>query len=399
MNAPVPTGALTGMRVIDAGQIIAGPFAATLLGEFGAEVIKVEQPRTGDQARGVNSSSPEFAQNSRNKKSVTLDLRRPEGQALFKRLTAIADVVVENFLPGTMERWNLGYDDLAAVNPRVVMLRISGYGQTGPAKHKYSFDRIGMAFAGITYVTGHAEMAPVRPGYFVADYVTGLWGAFGVLAAIHDRDVTGTGKGQMIDASLYESIWRLSGPLAANFARDGVVRERQGNTIPGISPADQFQTADGHYLVLHAGTDRVYHRLCETMNRAGLITDPRFASRTERAANMAELHAITGDWIKSMTLEDALRALDEGGVPASPVNSVADIFRDPQFAARQNLIPVNDGSLGEMIQPGVVPKLSRTPGHVERGAPLLGEHNEEVYLGLLEMARGDYETLCERGVI
>ena len=399
MTTPSREAALAGMRVIDAGQIIAGPFAAALLGEFGAEVIKVEQPRIGDAGRGVDSGSPEFAQNSRNKKSVTLDLRRPEGQELFKRLAAMSDVVVENFLPGTMERWRLGYDDLAALNPGIVMLRISGYGQTGPYKHKYSFDRVGMAFAGITYVTGYPELPPVRPGYFVADYATGLWGAFGVLAAIHNRDVVGTGRGQVIDASLYESIWRFSGPLAANYARDGTVRERQGNTMPGVAPADQFETADGHHLVLHAGTDRVYHRLCETMGRADLITDARFANRNDRARNMDELHRIVGAWIKRMTLKEGLRVLEEGGVPASPVNSVADIFHDPQFAARENLIRVADGRLGDMIQPGVTPKLSRTPGRVERGTPHLGEHNEEVYLGLLGLRWDGYAALCREGVI
>lgn len=391
--------ALAGLRVIDAGQIIAGPFAATLLGEFGAEVIKVEQPGIGDAARGVDSTSPEFAQNSRGKKSITLDLRRPEGQSLFRRLVEHADVVVENFLPGTMERWGLGYDALNAVNPRIVMLRISGYGQSGPYQHKYSFDRIGMAFGGLTYVTGHPQLDPVRPGFFIADYATGLWGAFGVLTAIHNRDVVGTGAGQMIDMSLYESVWRMSGPLAAGYARTGVTRERQGNTFPGVSPADQFQTSDGHYLVVHGGTDRVYQRLCETMGRPDLIGDPRFAARDQRVARMDELHAIIGDWVRTLTLERAQQLLEEGGVPASPVNSIADIFRDPHFAARDNLLTVQDQLLGELVQPGIVPKLSRTPGTVAGGAPRLGEHNERYYLGLLGLARDEYDRLCAGGVI
>lgn len=398
MNHQRQAGALSGIRVIDVGQIIAGPFAATLLGEFGAEVIKVEQPRVGDQGRGGDPPSPEFAQNARNKKSITLDLHRPEGQALFKQLVAVADVVVENFRPGTMERWGLGYEDLAAVNPGIVMLRVSGYGQTGPYRHKYSFDRIGMAFGGLTYVTGYPDRPPVRPGFYVADYVTGLWGAFGVLAALHHRDRV-DGRGQMIDISLYESVWRLSGPLAANYAAKGVVRERQGNTMPGVVPAEQLETADGRYLVLHAGTDRVFQRLCEVMNRPDLATDPRFARRAERVQHAEELHAVVGAWIRERTLAEALAALEGGGVPASPVYSIADIFRDPQFAARENLIRVADQVLGEMVQPGVVPKLSRTPGTVDRGAPLLGEHNEEVYLGLLNLPRAAYERLCQDGVI
>lgn len=399
MNAPPTGGALAGIRVLDAGQIIAGPFAAELLGEFGADVIKVEQPGVGDAARGTDNASLEFAQNSRGKRSITLDLRGPEGQDLFKRLVALSDVVVENFLPGTMERWGLGYDDLAAANPRIVMLRISGYGQTGPYRSKYSFDRIGMAFAGLTYTTGFPDGPPVRPGYFIADYVTGLWGAFGVLTALHNRDVVGTGRGQMIDASLYESIWRLSGPLAANYAKNGVVRERQGNSMPGVSPAEQFETSDGQYLVLHAGTDRVYVRLVETMRRPDLISDPRFAARGPRAKNMDELHALIAPWVAGMTLAEGLRVLEEGGVPASPVNSVAEIFTDPHFAARANLLPVMDQVHGELIQPGITPKLSATPGKAERGAPLLGEHNEEIYLGLLKLDRAEYDRLRGQGTI
>ncbi len=389
-------GALAGLRVLDAGQIIAGPFAATLLGEFGAEVIKVEQPRIGDQGRG---SALEFAQNARGKQSITLDLRRPEGQELFRSLVARSDIVVENFLPGTMERWGLGYDALAAVNPGIVMLRISGYGQTGPYAHKYSFDRIGMAFAGLTYVTGFPDSPPVRPGFFIADYVTGLWGAFGVLAAIHSRDVAGTGRGQMIDMSLYESVWRLSGPLAASYAKHGVRRERQGNTMPGVSPADQFLTADGHYLVLHAGTDRVFARLMETIGRQDLVSDPRFATRTQRNASMDELHAVVGAWIGQKTLAEGLATLEQGGVPASPVNSIADIFADPHFAARENLLRVADQALGELVQPGITPRLSGTPGRVTGGAPLLGEHNDAIYLGLLELPPERYRHLMDTGVI
>lgn len=399
MGEGMEAGALAGLRVIDAGQIIAAPFAATLLGEFGAEVIKVEQPGIGDQGRGGDNRSPEFAQNARGKKSITLDLRRAEGQALFKRLVTRSDVVIENFLPGTMEKWGLGYDDLCAVNPRIVMLRVSGYGQTGPYRHKYSFDRVAMAFGGLTYVTGHPDRPPVRPGFFIADYVTGVWGAFAVLAALHYRDVVGAGMGQMIDLALYEAVWRLSGPLAANYARTGQVRERQGNVFPGVVPADQFETCDGHYLVLHAGTDRVYRRLCETMGRPELADDPRFAQRAERVRHMNELHAIIGEWIRGMTLAEALRVLEAGGIPASTVNSIADIFRDPHFAARENLIPVPDPVFGELIEPGVVPKLSRTPGRVHAPAPRLGEHNEEIYLNLLEVPRTEYARLCELGVI
>jgi crotonobetainyl-CoA:carnitine CoA-transferase CaiB-like acyl-CoA transferase len=391
--------ALDGVRVIDAGQIIAGPFAATLLGEFGADVIKVEQPVIGDASRGAGGMAPEFAQNSRNKRSITLNLRRPEGQRLFKRLVAVSDVVVENFLPGTMERWNLGYDDLAAVNPGIVMLRSSGYGQTGPYRNRYSFDRIGMAFAGLTYLTGMPDHPPVRPGYFIADYGTGFLGAFGVLAALHYRDGPGQGRGQVVDISLYETIWRMSGILANDYASTGKVRERLGNTFTGVSPAEQFETADGQYIVIHAGSDRTFERLCITMGDPELANEPRIAGRGGRVKHMEELHRQIHEWVKTLTLAEALETLDAGGVPASPVNSIAHIFADPQFEARQNLIHVADPVLGDLVQPGVTPKLSVTPGSVRSGAPKLGQHNHEIYRELLKVDRDEYEDLQRAGVI
>jgi crotonobetainyl-CoA:carnitine CoA-transferase CaiB-like acyl-CoA transferase len=330
---------------------------------------------------------------------VTLDLRTPGGQGLFKRLAAISDVVIENFVPGTMERWGLGYDDLAAVNPGIVMLRSSGYGQTGPYRTKYGFDRIGMAFGGLTYVTGYPDAPPVRPGYFVADYGTGFVGAFGVLAALHHRDHEGGGRGQVVDVSLYETIWRMSGTIAAEYAATGAVRERLGNTFQGVSPAEQFQTADGQYIVIHGGQDRVFKRLCVTMEFSELADDPRLQGRDARATHMAELHERIAAWVSRFTLTEALAKLEEGGVPASPVNTAAHIFADPHFAERDNLIRVPDATLGEIVQPGVTPKLSATPGSVRAGAPLLGEHNEEIFLGLLEVPRAEYDALREQGVI
>jgi len=391
--------ALTGVRVVDAGQVIAGPFVATLLGEFGADVIKVEQPGIGDSARGARGTSPEFAQNSRNKRSVTLDLRQPEGQALFKRLVAVSDVVVENFLPGTMDRWNLGYDELATVNPGIVMLRCSGYGQTGPYRTKYSFDRVAMAFAGLTYLSGFAETPPVRPGYFIADYGTGFVGAFGVMAALHARDHSTDGRGQMVDVSLYETIWRMSGALAAQHALTGQVRERVGNRFPGVSPADQFQTADGEYIVVHGGSDRVFSRLCDTIGAPELATDPRLQVRDGRVKHQDELHERIGRWIATKTLAEALVALEEGGVPASPVNSIAHIVADPHIAARGNLIRVPDATLGELVQPGITPKLTATPGSVRRGAPTLGEHNEAIFCDLLDISPSELDDLRARGVV
>jgi formyl-CoA transferase len=279
------------------------------------------------------------------------------------------------------------------------MLRSSGYGQTGPYKNRYSFDRIGMAFAGLTYLTGFPEHPPVRPGYFVADYGTGFLGAFGVLAALHYRDGPGRGCGQVVDVSLYETIWRMSGVLANEYAATGKVRERMGNTFTGVSPAEQFETADGEYIVIHAGSDRTFERLCVTIGEPELARDPRITGRGGRVKHMDELHARIGRWAKTLTLDEALAKLDAGGVPASSVNSIAHIFADPHIHARENLIHVPDPVLGDLVQPGITPKLSRTPGSVRAGAPTLGQHNEEVYRDLLLVSQQEYDQLQSQGVI
>lgn len=394
-NAGLKLGALAGLRVLDCGQIIAAPFAACLLADFGAEVIKVEQPGVGDAYRGEHGSSFGWAADDRNKRSVTLDLRRPEGQALLKRLVSVSDVLIENFLPGTMERWGLGYEVLAAVNQRLIMLRCSGFGQTGPYAQKYSFDRIGLAIGGMTYATGFADRPPARPGYFVADYGTGLFGAFAVLMAVYNRDLAGSGRGQMIDVSLYETVWKMSGTIAAQYASSGQIRERNGNTVPGVVPAEQFETRDGRYVVVHAGTDRVFKRLCATIGRPELGADPRYATPEARRKHQDALHAEIAEWVSGLTQEDCLSQLDAGGVPGSPVFSIADIFADPHFAARRNIVRVEDPLLGTVAQPGIYPHLSATPGAIQRPAPLLGEANAEVYGGLLGIdasTLGDYAT-------
>jgi len=398
-TADLQPGALRGLRVLDCGQIIAAPFAACLLADFGADVIKVEQPGIGDAYRGEQGSSFGWAADDRNKRSITLDLRRPEGQALLKRLVAVSDVVIENFLPGTMERWRLGYDELAAVNERLIMLRCSGFGQTGPYAQKYSFDRIGLAIGGMTYATGFADRPPARPGYFVADYGTGLFGAFAVLTAIYNRDIAQGGRGQMIDVSLYETVWKMSGTVAAQYASSGQIRERNGNTVPGVVPAEQFETADGRYVVVHAGTDRVFSRLCETIGRPELRTDPRFATPAARRQHQDALHAEIAVWVRGLTQAECLGKLDAGGVPGSPVFNIADIFADPHFAARGNIVRVKDPLLGEVAQPGIYPHLSATPGTIRRPAPLLGDANAEIYGGLLGLAPDELAGLRQSGVI
>lgn len=397
-NDALPKEALSGLRVLDAGQIIAGPVSAGLLGDFGAEVIKIEQPGEGDMFRG-NRSPVLWSLLGRNKKSVTLNLSVPKGQELFKRLVAISDVVVENFMPGTMERWGLGYEELSSVNPGVVMLRISGYGQTGPYSRKPGLDRIGLAVGGITYVTGYPDHPPVRPGFMVADYATGMLGALGVLIAIHYRDVVGTGRGQMIDLALFETVFRMSGDMVGQYHREGIVQERMGNVLRGIAPADQWETKDGKWLVIQAGTDRLFHRLCKAMGQPELARDLRFSGRAERTRNQDAIQDIVGQWVKGHTLEEALAILEREAIPASTVYSVADIFQDPQYAAREDIIEV-ETPLGEKVKmPGIVPKLSLSPGAVFRAAPRLGEHNEEVYCGLLRLDREELERLGQEGIV
>ncbi len=393
MNAPSSPAPLAGVRVIDAGQILAAPFCSTLLGEFGAEVIKVEPPRTGDANRG----SVSFAQDNRGQKSITLDVTRPEGAALFRRLCDVSDVLVENNRPGTLEKWGLGPDTLRETNPGLVVVRISGYGQTGPYRDRAGFDRVALAFAGITAVTGYPELPPVRPGYFVADYGAGIFAAFGALVALRARELTG--KGQDVDMALYEAVWRMSGTHAANYGLNGQDRQRSGNFFPGVVPAEQFETADGHFLVINATTQRSFEKLCHAIGQPELITDPRFTPRRNLLENHAAIHAIVGAWVARHNLEACQATLDRFGVPATKVYSTSDIVGDPHFAARHQVITVDSADHGPLLQPGVVPILTGTPGEVRGRAPTLGEHNHEVYAGLLGIDPGELAVLEAAGII
>ncbi|MEX1103697.1 MAG: CoA transferase, partial [Dehalococcoidia bacterium] len=295
---PTP-GALAGIRVINCGQILAAPFCGTVFAEFGAEVIKVEPPGTGEANRGSIS----FAQDNRGQKSITLNLHKPDGQRLFRELCKVSDVIIENFRPGTLERMGLAPDDLRReVNPGLVAVRISGYGQDGPYRDKGGFDRVALAFAGATAVTGEEDRIPVRPGYFFADYGAGMFAAFGALAALRARDLTG--QGQDVDVALYEAVWRMSGTHAANYGLSGQDRPRTGNYYPGVVPAEQFETADGRYLVINATTQRVFARLCEAMGCPELVHDERFVPRKNLLANHAVVHAIVGDWARTRTMAE-----------------------------------------------------------------------------------------------
>ncbi|MGQ9676136.1 MAG: CaiB/BaiF CoA transferase family protein [Chloroflexota bacterium] len=395
--------ALAGLRVLDVGTLIAGPFGATLLADFGAEVIKVEQPGIGDPARHVGyqyrGRSLYWASEGRNKKSITLDLRKEEGQSLLKELVRISDVVVENFRPGTLEGWNLGYEQLSAVNPRIILARISGYGQTGPYSHLPGFDRIGVAVGGLYYVTGFPDHPPVRPGWPVCDYGTGVYNALAILIAIYYRDVVGGGVGQVIDLALYESVFRMAADQVAAYDKLGVVRERTGNFNRDAIPGETFETSDHRWIVVVAATPNTFSRLLSAMEREDLLSDPRFSTYAQRLANADELHRIIGEWVKARPLSQVIATLDEHGVPNSRVYNTADMFEDPHYQARGNIAEVEDPVMGPVKMPRPVPHFSLTPGRINWTGPALGQHNEEIYCGLLGLSPNDLARLREARVI
>ena len=393
MTTPEPILPLTGIRVITTGQILAAPFCSTLFAEFGAEVIKVEQPVTGESNRG----SVSFAQDNRGQKAITLDITRPEGAAIFRKLADRADVLVDNNRPGALEKWGFAPDTLRETNPGLVVVRISGYGQTGPYRDRAGFDRVALAFAGITGLTGYADRPPVRPAYFVADYGSGMFAAFGAMLALRARELTG--KGQDVDMALYEAVWRMSGTHIANYGMQGKDRERSGNYFPGVVPAEQFGTSDGHFLVINATTQRAFVKLCDAIGQPELVQDERFTPRNNLLKNHAAIHAILGEWVRARTLADCQETLDRFGVPATKVYLMEDIVGDAHFADRQQVVSVESPDYGHLLQPGVVPLLTGTPGRIPGRAPLLGEHNEEILQGLLGLTGGEVASLKSNGIV
>ncbi len=394
MTEPPLPAALAGIRVINAGQILAAPFCATLLGEFGAEVIKVEQPGKGEANRGNLS----FAQDNRGQKAITLDVNHPDGKVLFRRLCDAADILVENYRPGTLEKWDLAPGSLRTTNPGLVVVRISGYGQTGPYRERAGFDRVALAFAGMTGLTGYADRPPVRPAFFVADYGAGLFAAFGALAALQARQTTG--RGQDVDVALYEAVWRMSGAHAASYGVSGKDRERTGNYFPGVVPAEQFVTSDGFDLVINATTQVAFEKLCAAIGRPELIQDERFRPRANLMLHHADIHGILSGWVRERTLAECQATLNEFGVPATKVYRISDVISDPHVAAREQVLSVPADDAGTMLlQPGIVPRLTETPGVVHSRAPKLGEHNEEIYIGLLGIPRDEFEGYRAAGVI
>jgi formyl-CoA transferase len=396
------SGPLRNLRVIEAGQLIAGPFCGQLLGDFGAEVIKIETPSIGDPLRTwrrMNGDGPSlwWPVIARNKKSITLDLRLPEGQSLARRLVDRSDVLIENFRPGTMEKWNLGYDLLAASNPRLVMARMSGFGQTGPYRQQAGFGSIGEAMGGLRYVTGYPDLPASRLGISIGDSLTAMFGALGVLSALLARQQSG--RGQIVDAALYESVLAVMECLVTEFDKAGVVRERTGSTLPGVAPSNVYPCSDGASIVIAANGNGVFLRLCEAMGRPDLAATGQFSTDEARGARQAELDGIISAWTSALSSDAVLEVMRRFSVPAGLIYRAADMLADPQFAAREAIIEVRDAVLGDIKMQGVFPRLSATPGDVRSPAPTLGQHNEEIYCGRLGMSQKEFSDLRAREII
>ncbi len=393
--------ALQGCRVLDIATFLAGPFCATQLGEFGADVIKVELPGTGDATRRFGTmtdcgDSLPWLSESRNKRCITLDLRKPDGAALLKRLVAESDVLIENFQPGTLEKWGLGYDVLSAVNPRLIMVRISGYGQTGPYKDRPGFGRIGNAFGGLSFLAGYPDRAPVTPGSAtIPDYMAGLYGALGTLLALQAREKTG--RGQVVDIGLYEPIFRILDELASAFAYKGYVRQRMGPGTVNVVPHSHYPTKDNRWIAIACTNDKIFARLAEAMGRPDLAD--RWATLSARERDRAEVDETVGAWTATMDRADLMAACERAQVPCGPVYSIDEIFADPHYAARGNILRMQEPRAGELAVPNLVPRLSDTPGKVNWLGMELGAHNAEIYQGRLGLSDEEMQQLRAAGVI
>ena len=392
---------LSGIRVLELGQLIAGPFAAKTLADFGAEIIKVESPQEGDPLRKWRmiheGTSVWWQAQSRNKQSICIDLRVKEGQDIVRRLAKEADVLIENFRPGTMEKWGMGWDELHTLNPKLIMLRVSGYGQDGPRRDEPGFAAIAEATAGLRYITGHPGEVPARAGLSLGDTIAGLHGALGVLLALYERDARG-GEGQMIDVALYEAVFNLTESLLPEYHVFGAVRQPAGGALPGIAPSNAYPSSDGQYVLIAANGDSLFKRLMELIGRADLANDPDLARNDGRAKRAEEIDQIIGEWSKQRTLEDILSALQSIAVPAGRIYTSKDIAEDPHYRARGVIQTVESAGGLKVEMPGVVPKLSNNPGAIRHRAPTLGEHTD-IILQSLGLSAEQIKALKEAGIL
>lgn len=400
METTQATGPLAGLKVIEMGQLIAGPFAAKTLADFGADVVKIEPPGAGDPLRNwrllKNGTSVWWQVQSRNKRSVALDLKQPDAQEIVRKLASEADVLIENFRPGALEGWGLDPQQLVEANPRLVVLRISGYGQTGPYRDRPGFGVVGEAMGGLRHLTAEPGRVPVRVGVSIGDTLAALHGVIGILLALHER--TRSGRGQVIDVALYEAVFNCMESLLPEYSAFGAVRGPGGSALPGIAPSNAYLCSDGGYALIAGNGDSIYKRLMASIARADLGNDPALADNAGRVARVAEIDAAIGEWTRTRTVDEVLEVLDRAGVPAGRIYTVADIAADPHYAARGMLQEIRLADGDRLTVPGIVPKLSRTPGSHRRNAPALGQDTDAV---MRELGLSDEQIagLRSRGVI
>jgi formyl-CoA transferase len=399
------SGPLAGLRLIELGTLLAGPFVGRLLGDMGAEVIKVEPPGKPDPLRDWGHARYEgrslwWPVQSRNKKCITLNLRESRGQELLLELVRVADVLTENFRPGTLERWNLGYERLSEVNRGLVLARISGYGQTGPYAERAGYASVAEAMGGLRFINGFPGEAPPRTGISLGDSLAAMFAVQGIVAALYHRDVLGDGRGQVIDVSLMEASFALLESAVPEYDRLGIVRQPSGTGIKGVAPSNIFKSRDDLWVVIAANQDNVFRRLSETMGRPELADDPRFATHLARGEHQEMIEGIIADWAAQHDARDIDRILNEAGVVCGPIYTIAEIFEDPQFKARDMLVEHVDPEFGPYIGPGIVPKFSETPGEVRWSGPWEeGSHNDEIYCGLLGLSASELDALRADGVV
>ena len=396
-------GLLTGLEVLEIGNMIAAPTAGCILADFGATVTKVEHPTLGDDLRRwppIKDGIPLWWKvMNRNKDLITLNLSKPAGQDLLRRAIGRFDVLIENFRPGTMERWNLGYDWLSSINPRLIMVRISGYGQTGPYSKRAGYGTVAEAMSSVPSFTGPRDGPPTLSAFPLVDSLAGMSAVQAALMALYERDVIGSGKGQEVDVSLYESIVRLLDSQVVSYDQLGIVKHRQGNRMDEDSPRNAYQTADGRYVAISAGSQRTFGRLAAAMGQPSLPDDPRFATNELRCLNSDPLDELLNEWFRDRTLAEAMRILQEADVVAGPVYDMAEIFADPHYAARQDIIEVEDPELGTLRMPAPLPKFSRTPGEIRKTGGRRGEGNQSFFTGRMGLTAAELKRLGSEGVV
>jgi formyl-CoA transferase len=396
------TGPLAGLRVIEMGTLLAGPFCGQLLADFGAEVIKVEPPNQGDpmrewgqeKAHGLSLWWPVVA---RNKKSVTLNLRAAEGQAIARELASRSDFLLENFRPGTLEKWGLGPDALRKLNPRLIMIRVSGFGQTGPYSKRAGFGAVGEAMGGLRYVCGDPSTPPSRMGISIGDSLAATFACIGALSALHYRDRTG--QGQVVDSAIYEAVLNMMESLITEYDQAGYIRERQGAILPNVAPSNVYPTRDGKLILIAANQDTVFSRLAEAMGRPELAKDPRYATHSARGARQKELDDLIAEWTRTIDAEPLEKLMEKSGIPSGKIYRAPEMLSDPHFIARQAIVSTAHPKFGQLRMQNVAPKLSLTPGGIRSAAPELGQHNDEVYSQLLGYSERRIAELKAAGII